>query len=146
MKNPKTAAGLAGMAALVIGLGILLFYLIPTIGATRLEMSLTPTPEPDWPASVRQVTPDPDAATPEPVLRSGMKGQAVRDLQSRLYALGYYQAEIDGQFGAATKEAVLLFQRANGLDPDGIVGQETKDILFSANARPYVPEEAKSDQ
>ncbi len=137
MKNPKTVAGIAALAVLAVGIGILIFHMIPTIGAVRLEMSLTPTPEPAWPASVRQTTPDPDAPTPEPVLRSGMKGQAVRDLQSRLYALGYYQKEIDGQFGAATKEAVMSFQRLNGLDTDGIVGAETRQLLFSPEARPF---------
>ena len=109
-------------------------------------MSLTPTPEPAWPASVMQVTRDPMLPTPEPVLRSGSAGDAVKNLQSRLAVLGYYTAEIDGQFGAGTKEAVMLFQRANGLDPDGIVGQETREVLFSPNAKPYVPEEAESDR
>ena len=109
MKNPKTRAGLILLALLLAGLGFVMSRMIPTIGETRLEMSLTPTPEPAWPASVMEVTPD--------------------------------QAEIDGQFGAATKEAVILFQKANGLDADGIVGSDTKEILFSANAKPYVPEE-----
>ena len=140
MKNPKTRAGLILLVLLLAGLGFVMSRMIPTIGETRLEMSLTPTPEPAWPASVMQVTPDPAAPTPEPVLRTGTTGEAVKNLQSRLYALGYYQAEIDGQFGTATKEAVILFQKANGLDADGIVGSDTKEILFSADAKPYVPE------
>ncbi len=137
MKNPKTVAGIAALAVLAVGIGILIFHMIPTIGAVRLEMSLTPTPEPAWPASVMAVTPDPSLPTAEPVLRSGMTGEGVRNLQSRLYTLGYYTAEIDGQYGAATKEAVLSFQRLNGLDADGIVGAETRQVLFSAEARPW---------
>ena len=141
LKNPKTVTGLIALAILLAALGFVLSRMIPTIGETRLEMSLTPTPEPEWPSSVLQVTPDPDAPTPEPVLRTGSTGDEVKNLQSRLYTLGYYHDEIDGQFGAATKEAVILFQQANGLDADGIVGTDTKEILYSANAKPYTPAE-----
>lgn len=146
VKNPKTVAGLIVLVLLLAALGYVASRMIPTIRETRLEMSLTPTPEPAWPASVMHITPDPAAPTPEPVLRTGSRGEAVKNLQSRLYTLGYYQGEIDGQFGAATKEAVMLFQRANGLDADGIVGAETREILFSSNAKPYTAEEAESDQ
>ena len=86
------------------------------------------------------VTPDPSLPTAEPVLRTGMTGQSVKDLQSRLYTLGYYSGEIDGQFGAGTQAAVIDFQRANGLDADGMVGAETKAILFSADAKPKTGE------
>ena len=109
---------------------------MPVIGQVRWEMSLTPTPEPAAPDSVMAVTPDPSLPTAEPVLRSGMTGESVKNLQSRLYTLGYYTAAIDGQYGAATKEAVAEFQRQNGLDADGIVGPETRRILFSAEAKP----------
>ena len=123
MRNPKTIAGLVILSVLLVALGILIGQMIPTIGEVRLEMSLTPTPEPVWPDSVMAETPDPSKPTAEPVLRSGMTGQTVKDLQSRLYALGYYSAEIDGQFGAATRDAVIAFQQRNGLDADGIVGK-----------------------
>ena len=141
MKNPKTVAGLIALALLVAALVWMAFSLAPTIRETRREMSLTPTPEPAWPLSVLQVTPDPSLPTPEPVLRSGSRGDEVKNLQSRLYALGYYQGEMDGQFGSATREAVVLFQRHNGLDEDGIVGPDTRELLFSPNAKPYAAEE-----
>ncbi len=137
MRNPKTVAGLVALGVLLIGLGFLIGQMVPTIGQVRWEMSLTPTPEPGAPSSVLAVTPDPSLPTAEPVLRSGMTGEVVRNLQSRLYTLGYYTAEIDGQYGAATKEAVLSFQRLNGLGADGIVGAETRQVLFSAEARPW---------
>ena len=142
MWNPKTVAGLVLLGILLIVLGILIGRMIPTIGAVQVEMSLTPTPEPAWPDSVLAVTPDPSLPTAEPVLRTGMTGQSVKDLQSRLYTLGYYSGEIDGQFGPGTKEAVLSFQRRNGLGADGIVGAETKEKLFSAEAKPWAPEAA----
>ncbi len=136
MRNPKTTAGLIALGVLLIALGFLAGQLVPVIGQVRWEMSLTPTPEPAAPDSVMAVTPDPSLPTAEPVLRSGMTGESVKNLQSRLYTLGYYTAAIDGQYGAATKEAVAEFQRQNGLDADGIVGPETRRILFSAEAKP----------
>jgi len=141
MRNPKTKAGLAALAVLLILGGILASRMIPTIQAVRLEMSLTPTPIPAEPGSVMQVTPDPNAPTPEPLLRSGSQGEAVVNLQSRLKTLGYYTGEIDGQFGAGTRDAVRAFQTRNGLEADGLVGTETREILFSAEAKPYAEPE-----
>ena len=144
MRNPKTILGLAALGVLLVALGFLIGQMVPTIGRVRWEMSLTPTPEPAAPGSVMAVTPDPSLPTAEPVLRSGMTGEAVKNLQSRLYTLGYYTAEIDGQYGAATKEAVLSFQRLNGLDADGIVGAETREALFSPEAKPWRAVETES--
>ena len=138
LKNPKTRIGLAALAVLVIAAGVLTAYMIPTVQEVQREMSLTPTPLPPVPDSVMAVTPDPAAPTPEPMLRHGSKGQEVTDLQSRLATLGYYDPnQIDGQFGAGTREAVIAFQKANGLEADGIVGAETKAVLFSAEAKPF---------
>ncbi len=137
MRNPKTKIGLAVLGVLLVALGFLIGQMVPTIGRVRWEMSLTPTPVPDAPESVMAVTPDPSLPTAEPVLRNGMTGDAVKNLQSRLYTLGYYTAEIDGQYGAVTKDAVLTFQRINGLDADGIVGAETRNVLFSSEAKPF---------
>ena len=134
--NPKTIAGVAVLVVLAIAFGFLLSRLVPTVGEVRREMSLTPTPLPDIPANVMAVTRDPAAPTPDPVLRTGSRGQEVKDLQSRLYQLGYYTDEIDGQFGGATKSAVIDFQKANGLEADGMVGSETKAVLFSVQAKP----------
>ncbi len=138
--NPKTIAGVIVLVVLAAAFGFLLSRLFPTIGEVRREMSLTPTPLPEIPGNVMAVTPDPSAPTPEPVLRTGSRGEEVKEVQTRLYQLGYYTGEIDGQFGNATKAAVLDFQRANGLDADGMVGAETKAVLFSAQARPKAGE------
>ena len=138
--NPKTIAGVIVLVILAIALGFLLSRLFPTIGEVRREMSLTPTPLPEAPGSVMAVTPDPAAATPEPVLRTGSRGDEVKNLQSRLAALGYYTGDLDGQFGNATKAAVIEFQQANGLEADGMVGAETKAILFSPAAKPKTAE------
>lgn len=46
--------------------------------------------------------------------------------QWQLYFLDYYHAGIDGDFGPASVAATQAFQRANGLDPDGIFGPMTE--------------------
>ena len=41
------------------------------------------------------------------------------ELQSRLKELGYYDGEVDGNFGSGSKAAIQAFQSRNGLEPDG---------------------------
>jgi peptidoglycan hydrolase-like protein with peptidoglycan-binding domain len=59
------------------------------------------------------------------ILRQGSKGSAVAELQQLLQSKGFYTGKIDGDFGAGTTNAVLKFQNANGLVPDGIVGNSS---------------------
>lgn len=61
------------------------------------------------------------------VLREGSEGNTVKALQRMLYALGYDLGvdPIDGIFGSKTDAAVRFYQKANKLDVDGIVGQDT---------------------
>ena len=136
MKNPKVIAGVAALAVLVILGAILLTQMIPTIGEVQLELSLTPTPLPQMPDSVWAEVVNPAEPTPEPPLSSGSRGEKVEELQKRLQALGYYDGEIDGQFGPGTKAAVVDFQKNNGLDTDGLAGTETLNLLYSQEAKP----------
>jgi peptidoglycan hydrolase-like protein with peptidoglycan-binding domain len=135
-KNPKVIAGVAALAVLVILGAILLTQMIPTIGEVQLELSLTPTPLPQMPDSVWAEVVNPAEPTPEPPLSSGSRGEKVEELQKRLQALGYYDGEIDGQFGSGTKAAVVDFQKNNGLDTDGLAGTETLNLLYSQEAKP----------
>jgi len=59
----------------------------------------------------------------------GSKGQEVTNIQTRLKRWGYYKGSIDGVFGTKTKEAVISFQRKNGLKVDGIAGSETLSAI-----------------
>ncbi len=63
-------------------------------------------------------------------LQYDSQGEDVRALQSRLQALGYYNAEISGNFYGNTRDAVRAFQRQNALKVDGIVGEETHRTLW----------------
>lgn len=55
------------------------------------------------------------------------KGTDVKAVQSALISKGYScgKSGADGQYGDGTKNAVIQFQRANGLTADGIVGRST---------------------
>jgi len=70
------------------------------------------------------------------VINTGAYGEAVAALQSRLAALGYFNASATGYYGSVTKAAVVDFQRACGIAADGIAGPVTRVRLFSSGA-PY---------
>jgi N-acetylmuramoyl-L-alanine amidase len=68
--------------------------------------------------------------------RVGDEGPAVRDIQDRLAALGYEPgADARSIFADGTRQAVLEFQKAKGLDADGIVGPNTWRSLYEAGYR-----------
>lgn len=62
-------------------------------------------------------------------VKKGMKGDVVGEIQKLLIAAGYKNisksGEVDNTFGSRTKSMVVDFQRANGLNDDGIVGKNT---------------------
>ena len=62
-------------------------------------------------------------------LRQGSQGSEVKEVQRRLKKWGYYNGSVDGVFGAATRAAVIAFQKKNGLTADGIVGKATYEAL-----------------
>ncbi len=62
-------------------------------------------------------------------LRLGSRGPDVKLLQSLLRRIGYNPGPVDGIFGSQTRQAVIAFQRDNGLVPDGVVGPATWGIL-----------------
>ena len=57
------------------------------------------------------------------VSKIGSTGQEVTEIQQLLKKWGYYDGAVDGIFGTATRNAVIKFQRANGLAADGVVGK-----------------------
>lgn len=60
------------------------------------------------------------------------RGDEVRKIQTRLAELGFLpKAEIDGVFGAKSKAAVMAFQKSKNLGIDGLVGSNTRQVLFS---------------
>ncbi|MCL2056972.1 MAG: peptidoglycan-binding protein [Oscillospiraceae bacterium] len=75
-------------------------------------------------------TPSPGPPFPGTLLRNGSRGDDVRLMQSKLMQLrGRHPSipfiAVDGIFGPRTQEAVIAFQRAAGLNADGIIGPIT---------------------
>lgn len=62
-------------------------------------------------------------------IKQGASGNAVKAIQYALNKLGYGNSgtsSIDGIFGSKTTEAVKAFQKAMGIQQDGIVGKNTR--------------------
>ena len=55
----------------------------------------------------------------------GSRGEQVSQVQRKLKQWGYYSGAVDGVFGQATYNAVVSFQKKNGLTADGVVGAQT---------------------
>jgi len=60
------------------------------------------------------------------LLKVGSKGDDVKKVQLKLNLL-----PADGIFGSGTKEAVKKWQKASGLDADGMIGTESLRVLYT---------------
>ena len=74
------------------------------------------------------------SATARMILKKGMTGADVKELQEQLIRLGYScgKCGADGDFGADTEAAVKKFQKEYGCGVDGQVGSETMAALKKA--------------
>lgn len=59
------------------------------------------------------------------LLKRGSKGESVKWLQWELNAQNGANLNIDGDFGEKTEQAVRAYQKAKGLEVDGIAGNQT---------------------
>jgi peptidoglycan hydrolase-like protein with peptidoglycan-binding domain len=111
----------------------------PSTGETTTATTATTTTKPtfEWKTTL---------ATPENVengelIKYGMFGSIVKQIQQLLINNGYKDisktGQVDGKFGNRTKNAVLSFQKDNGLTQDGVVGPKTWNTL-------QVPKSTKS--
>ena len=62
----------------------------------------------------------------------GSRSDEVVAIQQKLKEKGYYNYTVDGIFGTRTRNAVISFQRDNGLAADGIAGVNTLKALGSS--------------
>lgn len=85
----------------------------------------------------------PKPGASESLIALGTSGRAVQVVQERLAELGYpvgsrkSNGSYDGIFGPQTRVAVLAFEAENGLTTDGALSIEERDILESAEAKPF---------
>jgi len=92
----------------------------PTSVTPPTTVTPDPAPEPE---------PDSDPGSATGTLRPGDKGAEVLALQQRLRSLGYWLGTPDGTYGGLTVQAVMAFQKVEGLERDGIVGPGTAAAL-----------------
>ena len=59
------------------------------------------------------------------VIAIGARGDTVSAIQRKLKQWGYYSGAVDGIYGQTMYNAVVAFQKKNGLKADGVVGAST---------------------
>jgi len=104
---------------------------IPTTGPGAIRIELTTAPRAGY-ARVRRVL---TAQVVQPSLAPGARGPSVLALEHRLAELRYALRGVDGVYGQDTFEAVLAFQKVNGLPRTGRV----EDWLWRRLARAGIP-------
>ncbi|WP_207957567.1 peptidoglycan-binding protein, partial [Streptomyces sp. YIM 98790] len=96
----------------------------------------SPGPAAEESAEPREPAPDDDrmlfSAECADVIAFGQHDDCVRELQELLAGHGA-RIGIDGQFGPETLRRVQAFQVLAGLEADGMVGDATKEALYSAD-------------
>jgi len=68
----------------------------------------------------------------------GDSGTDIVELQQRLYQLGYLanSSDITGTFDEKTLTAVQKFQQMNELEPDGKIGRQSQNLMYSEEVKP----------
>ncbi len=67
-------------------------------------------------------------------LRYGSTGEDVKELQTRLTALGYYTGKISGNYLEGTRAAIGDFQQKMGQEANGIADPATQELLYGGDA------------
>jgi len=151
----KRAAVVAGVAVMLVAAGLGMSSALsgsgddtetrgssPTTGAPTTTEAPTTTAPPQTtttappettttlpPETTTTLPPDPAA---DGTLRLDESGDAVLALQQRLVELGYWMGEPDGTYGQLTRQAVMAFQKVEGLGRDGVAGPVTQERLAVA--------------
>ena len=93
------------------------------------KVKVTPTPTP-----MPSLSPE-ESASEYKILQAGSEGTEVKALQQALIQLGFLKGKVDGKFGSATENAVLLFQQANGYPTTGVLDANIQAFLYSGKPK-----------
>jgi peptidoglycan hydrolase-like protein with peptidoglycan-binding domain len=111
-----------------------------TVTSTTTSTTMPSTTTTAVPTTTTTVPGAPEA---DGKLESGEEGTEISALQARLDELGYWHGASDGRYGQLTRQAVMAFQKAQGLGRDGVAGPTTRAALATA-VRP-APREPSGD-
>jgi Putative peptidoglycan binding domain len=125
--NPRMLVAL-GIAVAVLFVGLALGGVFSSGSNKGASKPLTTQTTPTTTQSATPAQPLLPAAT----VKLGDHGHAVKELQRALKSLGYTVGTIDGVFGASTQSALIAFQTAHHLTPDGVLGRATRAALLNA--------------
>lgn len=81
------------------------------------------------PAALIAVPPERAPRTSTPAAGEPLNATAVRNIQTRLRALGFYRGSADGIWGPSTQAALERFQQGQGLQATGQVNPATAQAL-----------------
>ena len=136
--------GLAQIAAL-LAVVVCLAWLLSVVAFSVMGADDTVSAdEYNYSTSSTIIKPFKDDQEPEPVvvpdftaekLTLGDKGDMVDAVQRTLASLGYLnQGDVSGVYDSTTKNAVVMFQKANYLEATGVVDKSTYQLIFDSNA------------
>ncbi|MCB0996160.1 MAG: murein L,D-transpeptidase [Acidimicrobiales bacterium] len=112
------------------------------VAPERSPAPATPLPEPE---PEPEMDPEPVEYTDAPMeLGPGDDGAEVLALQEALAALGYWSGVPDGRYGDLTAQAVLAFQKVEGLARTGIATTDVRERLANAERPAAVLPEASA--
>lgn len=95
-----------------------------------------PTTQAPKPAKTTPAKPKPTPVKPTALMAKGASGDQVRELQSRLKQLDWYEGKVTGNYGDATVAAVKGFQGKRKLPATGEVDQATWKSLTKMTRMP----------
>jgi N-acetylmuramoyl-L-alanine amidase len=72
------------------------------------------------------------------MLRRGMSGQNVKNLQTAMNDVTNGNLKVDGMFGPNTETAVKRFQSMCHLQQDGVFGKESGKALLALTLSPQI--------
>ncbi|MCX5339378.1 peptidoglycan-binding protein [Streptomyces atratus] len=130
-RSPVAFPALAVSAFLLLALGCLARWVVPTTGQSDAK-------------ATAKVSDRPSEGTDWPLARKGNVLWKARTVQHLLRANGL-DVKVDAGYGPATAEAVKKFQAAHGLTVDGKVGKDTWPLLIvTIDSRTTKPEAVKA--
>ena len=66
-------------------------------------------------------------------------GEVILSLKGQLKTLGYPVGAMDTTYDDVTRQAIVTIQARNGLDVDGMVGPQTKIVLYNEDSSLTIP-------